>query len=150
MKFKLNWGFGITVAIVLFMTFILTFVFRAARVSNDLYAEDYYQQELDFQSEIDAISAANMYKDDLYFSQNDKEIVVHFKSEMPWNQLNAKLYFYRPDDAKMDRNITFLPQNGIQLIAKEYFKNGNYEVKLKWKQGKTSFLVKQNLYVEIE
>jgi hypothetical protein len=150
MKFKLNWGFGITVAIVLFMIFILSFVFRAARVSTDLYAEDYYQQELDFQSEIDAIDAAKDYKNELYFSQNNKEIVVHFKTEMKWEQLNAKLYFYRPDDAKLDRNIAFMPQNGVQLISKEYFKKGNYEVKLKWKEGEIGFLVKQNLYVEIE
>jgi hypothetical protein len=148
MKIKLNWGFGITVAIILFMTFILSFVFRAARVSTDLYAEDYYQQELDFQSEIDAIDAAKIYKDDLYFSQNNKEIVVHFKSDKAWNGLNAKLYFYRPDNASLDRNISFIPNNGIQLISKEYFKPGNYEVKLKWKEGETGYLVKQNLYIE--
>jgi hypothetical protein len=148
MKIKLNWGFGITVAIILFMTFILSFVFRAARISTDLYAEDYYQQELDFQSEIDAVSAAEGYKNDLYFSQNDKEIVVHFKSDMTWDKMGAKLYFYRPDDAKLDRSISFVPQNGIQLISKEHFKKGNYEVKLMWKENETGYLVKQSIYIE--
>ena len=53
---KLNWGTGIVIAFGLFMTFILFFVFKVqsnSKYDNELVTENYYQQELKFQSNID-------------------------------------------------------------------------------------------------
>lgn len=55
MKIKFNWGTGIVIAMVLFMTFILTFVYKSLtpQYTHDLVSEDYYKDELLYQKEID-------------------------------------------------------------------------------------------------
>ena len=58
MKIKLNWGFGIIVAFVSFIGFILFFVITMSsdkKYSYDLVATDYYNQELKFQNKIDGL-----------------------------------------------------------------------------------------------
>ena len=51
-KMKLNWGTGIVIAIIAFMSFILYFVISMSTGNNynhDLVSEEYYQKELKFQ-----------------------------------------------------------------------------------------------------
>ena len=53
---KINWGTAIVIAFVCFISFIMYFVIRMStneKYEHDLVVEDYYQQELKFQSDID-------------------------------------------------------------------------------------------------
>ena len=46
---KLNWGTGIVIAMISFMIFILTFVYRSVvmdEYQHELVSEDYYGDEL--------------------------------------------------------------------------------------------------------
>jgi len=148
MKLKFNWGVGLTIFMVLFMTFILSIVIFTSFLQTDLYAEDYYQQELNYQQEIDAKNVSAQFDKSFYLTQSTKEVFVHFDELKNWEQLNGKLYFYRPNNAELDRSIAFSPQDGIQLISKEHFKTGEYEVKLTWKEGEQSFQIEKTVYID--
>jgi hypothetical protein len=148
MKLKFNWGVGLTIFMVLFMTFILSIVIRTSFLQTDLYAEDYYQQELNYQEEIDAKNISVQFDKSFYLTQSTKEVFVHFDELKNWEQLNGKLYFYRPNNAELDRSIAFVPQDGIQLISKEHFKTGEYEVKLTWKEGEQTYQVEKTVYID--
>jgi hypothetical protein len=148
MKLKFNWGVGLTIVMVLFMTFILSIVIRTSFLQTDLYAEDYYQQELNYQEEIDAKNISVQFDKSFYLTQSTKEVFVHFDELKNWEQLNGKLYFYRPNNAELDRSIAFYPQDGIQLISKEHFKTGEYEVKLTWKEGEQTYQVEKTVYID--
>jgi hypothetical protein len=148
MKLKFNWGVGLTIFMVLFMTFILSIVIFTSFLQTDLYAEDYYQQELNYQEEIDAKNVSVQFDKSFYLTQSTKEVFVHFDELKNWEQLNGKLYFYRPNNAELDRSIAFAPQDGIQLISKEHFKTGEYEVKLTWKEGEQSFQIEKTVYID--
>jgi hypothetical protein len=148
MKLKFNWGVGLTIFMVLFMTFILSIVIRTSFLHTDLYAEDYYQQELNYQEEIDAKNISVQFDKSFYLTQSTKEVFVHFDELKNWEQLNGKLYFYRPNNAELDRSIAFVPQDGIQLISKEHFKTGEYEVKLTWKEGEQTYQVEKTVYID--
>lgn len=147
MKFKFNWGVGLTIAMILFMTFILSIVIRTSFLNTDLHSEDYYQKELKYQDEINAKNVSTQYQDKFYFSQTTKEIIVHFDEVKDWNTLNGTLYFYRANNAKLDRNVIFKPNDGIQLISKEFFTPGQYEVKLTWKDGDDGYQIEKSIYV---
>ncbi|NOQ92040.1 MAG: cytochrome C oxidase Cbb3, partial [Flavobacteriaceae bacterium] len=47
MKIKINWGTGIVIAMLMFMTFILTFVYKSLtqEYTHELVSEDYYKDE---------------------------------------------------------------------------------------------------------
>ena len=58
---KFNWGTGIVLAFVAFITFILYFVvlsFRDPASNHDLVTDDYYQKELKYQDDLDAAKRA--------------------------------------------------------------------------------------------
>jgi len=74
---KFNWGMGIAIFMTCFIIFIVSFVVKSSFLNTDLYAEDYYQQELDYQDIIDAKVNARVYKGDFYISQSATSIIVH-------------------------------------------------------------------------
>ena len=50
---KINWGTGIVIAFVLFISFILYFVIKTSTDTTyeyDLVAKDYYKDELEYQA----------------------------------------------------------------------------------------------------
>ncbi len=59
---KLNWGTAVVIAMISFMVFILTFVYRSAvmdEYQHELVSEDYYGDELHYQEEIDKLNNAS-------------------------------------------------------------------------------------------
>ena len=55
MKIKINWGTGIVIAIVSFMSFIIFLVVSMTtnqEFNHDLVVEEYYKQELSFQDQL--------------------------------------------------------------------------------------------------
>ena len=53
---KFNWGTGIVLAFIAFISFIMYFVISMntdKSLDHDLVNEDYYKQELEFQNDID-------------------------------------------------------------------------------------------------
>ena len=71
MKIKINWGTGIVIAMLLFMTFILQFVYRSfdSKNSHDLVSKDYYKDELYYQQEIDKMNNANKLEQNITFER---------------------------------------------------------------------------------
>lgn len=53
-----NWGKGIVMVYVLFVAGMLYLVFQSKQQKLDLVVDDYYQQELKFQGQIDAAQRA--------------------------------------------------------------------------------------------
>lgn len=57
MKTKFNWGTGLAIGMILFVSFILflvTTMLTSAKYEHDLVTEDYYAAELHYQNDIDA------------------------------------------------------------------------------------------------
>jgi hypothetical protein len=52
---KLNWGHSITIVIILFMAFILTLVYKMHYRNADLVQDDFYEQEVLFNSKKESI-----------------------------------------------------------------------------------------------
>lgn len=145
---KFNWGTGITIFIILFITFILSFVFTAAYTHTDLYAEDYYQQELDYQETIKAKSNAQYISEDLFLSQGTKSIVVHFPDSIKMDNGSGSIQFYRPNDADDDVTYGLEPVNKKMIIDKTKLTAGKYHVKLYWKEAGNDYLVTKEIIVE--
>jgi hypothetical protein len=145
---KFNWGTGITIFIIMFVTFILSFVFTAAYTHTDLYAEDYYQQEIDYQNTIDAKSNAHQIQKELFLSQGTNSIVVHFPDSITMDDATGTIQFYRPNDANDDITYKIDMVNGKMIIEKDKLTNGKYLVKVFWKKNNNPFLVSTEIIIE--
>lgn len=144
---KFNWGIGITIFIVAFMTFILSFVVRASQANSDLYAEDYYEQEINYQEKIDAKNNAIGYKKDFKFNQTEDFFVVTFPASIE-NIETGQVMFYRPENADFDKTYQLELNNGLMAFPKENLKKGTYYLNISWKRNGLDYLVEQTINIE--
>lgn len=116
-------------------------VFKSCGQNIELETKDYYNEELKYQSKIDALKLGEVYKDSIQiFATNDLVVL-----QLP-NQLQADslvLDFVKPDDAKSDRH--FVLKSFHQLsFKKSEFKSGVYKLSVNmYHQGVYSLAEKQ-------
>jgi hypothetical protein len=144
---KFNWGVGITIFIIAFITFILSFVFRAAQTDTDLTSEDYYEQEINYQQTIDAKNNAVGLKDHFKYTQSEEFFVIEFPEEVA-SYDGGKVHFYRPENADKDKTYSLEIQNGIMAFPKTSLLAGGYHLKVSWTKSGKDYLVEQTINIE--
>ncbi len=78
---KINWGTGIVIAFVLFISFILYFIIKAStqdKYDFDLVSDSYYEDELNYQTDIDKLNNAKVLDLDIRIKKNKKGIEINF------------------------------------------------------------------------
>ena len=146
---KLNWGSGIAIFLTLFIGFILTLVVKAHQTESDLYAEDYYDQEVNYQQTIDSKSRGNFYSDQFTLSiTNNGEVLVGHPEWIKQKE-NAKIVFYRANNAALDRVFSFSnAQNGVMVLNRTHFENGQYDVRIEWVNDGKEFQVDKQINLD--
>lgn len=145
---KLNWGTGIAIAIIAFMIFILFMVFKASNTSTDLYAEDYYEQELDYETRIQAIRNSKDMDKNIKITIEDKFIVIVLSDEINADAIEGEVHFYRPDDARFDKHFPLKKGLKTQRIPKEHLAVGNYQVKLNWTIDNMPYYLEKSIFIQ--
>ena len=140
---KFNWGTGITIGIILFMSFILFMVFKATQTESDLNAENYYEQEMAYQDRIDAIANAAPYKKDISIEQVDNGLQVNYPSEM---LKEGKVHLFRPDNASLDVEMP-MTSAGSVLIPRDKMILGVYQVQMSWTKGGDDYYYEENVTI---
>ncbi len=145
---KLNWGTAIVLAFAAFITFILAFVFFVGtdiRADHSLVADDYYNQELQYQDEIDgeinAIEAGLVPK----VNKTEAGLQITFPEAMYDMDSKGVVYFYRPSNRKLDFKKPLLLNNSGMLIPKNNLVAGRWNIKIAWQSDGISYLFKENL-----
>lgn len=141
---KWNWGTKLLIAIILFMSFILVFVFLSVKNDISLVEKDYYPKGLKYQDRIDEISNAQPYFNSFLFQQNEDEVLI----TMPEiNPDTGTIVFFRPSGVAYDRtyNIMIDSTHFMHIPLKE-FKKGKYIVKVYWREAGKGFYVEKPFY----
>ena len=141
----LHWGRGIAIFLTLFIGFILTLVVKAHQTKSDLYAEDYYRQEVNYQQTIDAKTRGKHFEEQFSITENDNgDILISYPDWMN-RKVNAQVAFYRPNNAKLDRHFSF-PENGSLLVLdRNHFISGYYNVKITWSDEAELFQLEKHI-----
>ncbi|MCK5441944.1 MAG: FixH family protein, partial [Maribacter sp.] len=78
---KINWGTGILMAFIAFISFILFFVVKMSmddRANHDLVTKEYYKAELGYQKEINAETNASNLSEKLSIRKTSEGLLVQF------------------------------------------------------------------------
>lgn len=141
----MNWGKGIAIALGGFIIFIVILATIMMTSNVDLEAEDYYQQEVAYQQEIDALKNAHALDEKVEISQHEEHVMIVIPDSLNCTDISVQLR--RPNNDNLDRDYT--PQNSKTiLIPKEDLKAGLYKVLISYKVGEELFLQKSNITVE--
>lgn len=141
---KFSWGHGIVLALGSFIAFILfmILIFPNGQKNSELVSDDYYHDELTYQTVIDSKKNADLLAEKPTFQQMPSGIKILFpEKDLPENgKVNFELY--RTDDSNLDvkKELSLDKANAILIPAKVISK-GSYTLKIKWQQNKIPYQV---------
>ena len=149
MKIRLNWGTGIFLAMLAFMIFILTFVYKSIALDeyqHELVSEDYYKDELHYQEEIDKINNAKELSENIELENTNEGILIKFPEEVLMANISGTIYFQRLSNEKLDFVEEIKLDNHKQLIRSDRLVPGKWIVKIDWKNQEKEYLFKDSWF----
>jgi nitrogen fixation protein FixH len=146
---KLNWGTGIVIALIAFMLFILSFVYKTftnSKYDHHFVSKDYYKDEINYQKEIDAEKNLEYLESKLIIKNTDKGIEISFPKEFENKKKEGTIYFQRSANEKLDFKTKINTENNIEFISDKNLVKGLYIVKINWKTDGKMYQYKDNFY----
>jgi len=142
---KLNWGTSIVIAIIAFIAFIMFFVVKMStddKYDHDLVVEDYYQQELQYQGEIDGVNNANALSEEIRYQKTEKGLLFSFPKDINSETIQGKVFLDRPSNKQLDFEIPISLSNHNLLIPDKRLLDGRWNIKIEWTENNKNFLYK--------
>lgn len=147
MKMKINWGFGIFAAYAVFMIIVLGTVAFTTTVDVDLVADDYYEQELKYQNEIDKKDRTDKLSEQVNINIDSEYLTIIFPKAYA-SDITGKINFYRPSDKKLDFALDIKSDtSGQQFIPTNKLAKGLWKVKVDWLHSGKEYLNKKNIVI---
>ena len=145
---KLNWGTGIVLAFIGFISFILFFVIRMNtddRANHDLVTEDYYKKELAYQKEIDAEKEAKALPHQLQIEKAEEGLLIRFPEDMDPAKISGKVSLYRPSNKHLDFDFPISLSNAHLLIPDKRLLDGRWDINIRWTYEGKDYLIKKSM-----
>ncbi|WP_223034946.1 FixH family protein [Hanstruepera marina] len=145
---KLNWGTGIVIAFVGFISFIMYFVISMntdKALDHDLVTEDYYKQELEFQNDIDKEKNARALAENINWKKTEDGIIIVFPESLEVNSITGKVFLYRPSNKQFDFETDISLSSHNLLIPDKRLLDGRWNIKVDWQYNGKSYLYKKEI-----
>jgi hypothetical protein len=146
------WPIAITAFFIIAIIFIATFIAFAVRQREDLVSVDYYEREVRYQTQLDAMNRSQTLAATtvVSFEPAQQAIVITLPAA---NSQGAKgsIHLYRPSDARLDRQFPLaLNADGIQRLDANTLSDGLWKVRVQWKMDGQEFFIEQPVIVNRE
>lgn len=146
---KINWGTGMVLVLVAFISFIMYFVvtmLTSKDYDQDLVVEDYYKAELHYQEEIDAEENALALKENISVLNENGTWVVILPKTIDLTEIEGAIHLYRPSNKMLDFEVplTGLATNKI-AIPNEKMINGRWNIMVNWTYKNEEYLFKKEI-----
>lgn len=147
----MNWGHKIAIAISIFIAFMVGTVIWAFQQDVNLVAENYYEEEIAYQKQIDKIKNTNrlLEKPTVNYRNVDDIVELVFPQRLLNKKIKGELHFFRPSDFKKDRKFELqLDEEGKQFISVATLQPGSWKVKLRWNDLDKEYFDEVNIYIQ--
>lgn len=145
---KINWGTGIAVAIVAFIGFIMYFVvtmMTGKEYDHDLVTEQYYQKELKYQDEIDALQNAKDLEEPVRITKTADGLLIKFPEIFTEKNTKGKVFLYRPSNKQLDFEMPLSISNTYLLVPETRLLDGRWNISILWNHKNKHYLVKEEI-----
>ncbi|MEI8006932.1 MAG: FixH family protein [Bacteroidota bacterium] len=146
---KFNWGTGIFIFIILFMSACAAFLIFANRQDNSLVESDYYARGLKYEDVIQKMRNTAALKEAPGFQFEKGWLDIRYPSDMKGKVVKGSVFLYRPSDRKLDFVVPLAFDTALlQHIPSASLHKGKYIIKLDWTMNDKSFYFEKEIYVE--
>jgi nitrogen fixation protein FixH len=130
---KFHWGTGIGIVFVVFAIGILIMVRISMNREVDLVSEDYYQQELRHQDQIESERRSNDLSEQMSIGVAPGELTLKLPRSFSPDSTSGTLMFYRPADRQKDFIVKLkLDSANTQLVSTSSLQKGLWKLKVRW------------------
>jgi len=137
------WPIAIIGFFVVAIIFILSFIAWAMRQREDLVSSDYYEREIRYQHQLDAMNRSQTVASQMVvtFDSTQTAIIITLPTAQS-HGATGRIHLYRPSDARLDRELPLaLNTDGVQRLDAKELRDGLWKVRLTWQvNGKEYFL----------
>jgi hypothetical protein len=147
---KLNFGHGILMIILLFMTGISILVYKCSKQRVDLVNVSYYEQELKYNDQMAKEKNSLSLSDDLSigYDPGNNSIAFNFPPALEIKDLSGNISFYKPDNASLDFSKPVIAgRQHRQVIGTAGMARGYWNVKVNWKNGTTPYYSETRIFI---
>ncbi|HEY6143371.1 MAG TPA: FixH family protein [Flavobacterium sp.] len=147
---KINWGTGIVIAFVLFISFILSFVFKVqsdSKYDNELVYEEYYKHDAKFGDEMKRIQNAQDLAQKPVIKNDSQGITIVFPDAFVPKDIKGTVSFYRSSNKKFDFNVPISLSASSLNIPKKRLLGGRWEINMEWQYAGKQYLTKETVYI---
>ncbi|HLW29411.1 MAG TPA: FixH family protein [Brumimicrobium sp.] len=139
----MNWGKGITIALILFMSYIIYMAVILISKSTDLVSPDYYKDEVLFEREITA--QQNAINNKSYIDLDISAEGLFIKLDTPDEVSLLDIVLYRPN-AK-DGDISIESKGKSVFVESSQLKKGRYILTANWEAQNKNFQMRDTLWI---
>ncbi len=148
MKIKFNWGTGIVIAIISFMVFIMVMVVQMiteSKYNHDFVTDKYYEKELQFQNDIDAIANTKEFSESIRVERVKEGLKVIFPSELNPTEIKGKVFLYRPSNKKLDYEMPISITSPYLLVPEKNLLGGRWNIYVRFEYKGKPYLYQEKL-----
>lgn len=131
----MNWGHKIAAVYIGFALFMVFLVVMAFQQNVDLVADDYYAQEIAYQTRIDHVQNAKAKNYMVSAEQDEEKLTLRF----PVAATNVKVQLFRPSDEGMDLHAASETSIIELTFLRKDLSAGKYLAKVEWQAEGESY-----------
>ena len=146
---KFNWGHGISIFLIIF---VLTTISVVALItfddaySHELVSENYYEDELKFQEEIDKVNNASKLSSKVKYRVSKDGVLITFPNDFDYTKVSGTIEMDRPSKMILDFTMPIkLDENFQILIPAEKAIQGKWKMVIDWNVGDQEFMYKATI-----
>lgn len=144
----MNWGYKIIIVYAVFISGIIFMVIKSSMQDVDLVMPDYYEQELKYQTTIDATNNANALSARLVCEIKNDSLLILFPPEMKNIAVKIDLLLYCVADKRKDIRKSILVNEGIFTLPVPQENKGMHNVKVNWQANGKDYYYEQKLFIQ--
>jgi hypothetical protein len=147
MKTPFNpWPYGILAFFILLFCGMAAVVVIAATHQETLVTDNYYEQELKFQDQLDGAARARNCGAHVQLESAAGKLLVAVPAPQLAQQFSGTIQFYRPSAPELDRVVPLAPgADGSQLVDISGLAGGLWHVRVKWSAAGQGYFLEEKL-----
>lgn len=144
---KINWGTGIAIFLCAYIGWLIFSLFLSRTHKNDLVVEEYYKEDLSYQSHFEKWENSVHSKIQPKVTYNHDHLTTVFPSA--YYPVKGELLLYRPSNAAQDQKHTFnLVDTNLFRIYLPEIAHGYWKTKINWRYEENKFYNESEIIIE--
>ena len=142
------WPYGLLAAFTLFFAGMATVVTIAVTHQEDLVSANYYENELNYQGQLDSAARAQKAGADIRFNAGARSVVIDLPPAQAGLKVSGTIQLYRADAPDKDRTLTLSPgRDGTQTLNVGQFATGPWLLRVNWQANGQGYYLEQKFIV---